>query len=127
MRIVLLAAVAALSLSPAWAQSLVPPPAPPGIDVPDWALPQSANHKQVAPPADFHRASLTNGGPLGQFEGQTDVGGPLAPGSASFDPASKIYTINSAGYNIWYQRDEFRYLWKKTSGDVSLADRKSVV
>ena len=27
----------------------------------------------------------------------------------------------SAGYNVWYQRDEFRYLWKKMSGDVSLA------
>ena len=43
------------------------------------------------------------------------------PGSASFDAATKQYTINSAGYNIWYTRDEFRYLWKKMSGDVSLA------
>jgi hypothetical protein len=59
MRIVLLAALAALSISSAWAQSLVPPPSPPGIDVPDWALPQSATHKQVPPPADFHRASVT--------------------------------------------------------------------
>jgi hypothetical protein len=126
MRVVLLAAVAALSISPVivssvWAQSLIPPPSPPGVEVPDWALPQSATHKQVAPPADFHRASLTNGGPIGVFEGQTDVGGALAPGSASYDGVSKTYTINSAGYNIWYQRDEFRYLWKKMSGDVSLA------
>ena len=120
------ASFAILAVSPglvsfSWGQSLVPPPAPPGIEVPDWALPQSATHKQVAPPADFHRASLTNGGPIGQFEAQTDIGGPLAPGSASYDAAAKIYTINSAGYNIWYQRDEFRYLWKKLSGDVSLA------
>lgn len=28
--------------------------------------------------------------------------------------------IHSAGYNVWYTRDEFRYLWKKMSGDVSL-------
>jgi len=115
------ASFAVLAVSPGFSQSLVPPPAPPGIEVPDWALPQSATHKQVAPPADFHRASLTNGGPIGVFEGQTDVGGPLAPGSASYDSAAKTYTINSAGYNIWYQRDEFRYLWKKVSGDVSLA------
>jgi hypothetical protein len=33
----------------------------------------------------------------------------------------KAYTIHSAGYNIWYTRDEFRFLWKKMSGDVSLA------
>jgi hypothetical protein len=89
------------------------------VDVPDWALPGSANHKQVPPPADFHRPSIAAGGTVGQFEGQTDVGGPLAPGSASYDAGT--YTINSAGYNIWYQRDEFHYLWKKMSGDVSLA------
>src|SRR5882757_9926295 len=122
MRIAILAAsFAVLAVSPGLGQSLVPPPAPPGVEVPDWALPQSATHKQVAPPADFHRASLTNGGPIGQFEGQTDVGGPLAPGSASYDVSAKTYTINSAGYNIWYQRDGCRYLWKKVSGDVSRA------
>jgi len=122
MRIAILAAsFAVLAVSPGFSQSLVPPPAPPGIEVPDWALPQSATHKQVAPPLDFHRASLTNGGAIGAFEGQTDVGGPLVPGSASYDASAKAYTINSAGYNIWYQRDEFRYLWKKVSGDVSLA------
>jgi hypothetical protein len=121
MRTVLLAAVAVFSVSSAFAQSLVPPPAPPGIEVPDWALPQSATHKQVPPPADFHRASVTFNTPIGQFDQQSDVGGALAPGSASYDAAAKTYTINSAGYNIWYQRDEFRYLWKKMEGDVSLA------
>lgn len=45
----------------------------------------------------------------------------MLPGSAVYDPSKKQYTINSAGYNVWYTRDEFRYLWKKMSGDVSLA------
>jgi hypothetical protein len=121
MRVVLFAALAVFSISTAFAQSLVPPPAPPGIEVPDWALPQSATHKQVPPPADFHRASVTFNTPIGQFDGQADVGGALMPGSATYDAAAKAYTINSAGYNIWYQRDEFRYLWKKMDGDVSLA------
>ena len=39
MRVGLFAALAVISVSPALAQSLVPPPAPPGIEVPDWALP----------------------------------------------------------------------------------------
>src|SRR6185436_2301530 len=121
MRVVRLAALAAIFVSPSFAQSLVPPPAPPGIDVPDWALPGSATHKQVPPPADFHRASVTFNTPIGQFDQQSDVGGALVPGSATYDVAGKTYTINSAGYNIWYQRDEFRYLWKKMDGDVSLA------
>lgn len=43
------------------------------------------------------------------------------PGRASYDSETKRYTIDSAGYNIWYTRDEFRFLWKKMSGDVSLA------
>ena len=121
MRLILLAAIAAFAASPAFGQSLVPPPPPPGVEVPDWALPGSATHKQVPPPADFHRASVPAGEAIGPFEAQTDVGAALAPGSASYDPASRTYTINSAGYNIWYQRDEFRYLWKKMSGDVSMA------
>jgi hypothetical protein len=45
----------------------------------------------------------------------------VVPGGASYDPATKQYRIDSAGYNIWYTRDEFRYLWTKMSGDVSLA------
>ncbi len=91
------------------------------VTVPDWALPGSSTHKQVPPPADFHRASRNFAAPLGIFEGQSDIGAALVPGSASYDSATKQYTINSAGYNIWYSRDEFRYLWKKVSGDVSLA------
>jgi hypothetical protein len=99
--------------------------APAGADarppVPDWAIPGSATHKQGPPPRDFHRETITINGPIGIFDGQSDVGAALAPGSASYDTSNKTYTINSAGYNIWYSRDEFRFLWKKLSGDVSIA------
>ena len=96
-------------------------PVTPTPTVPDWALPGSATHKQVPPPADFYRPSRNLNTPIGVFEGQSDIGSALVPGSASYDAGAKQYTINSAGYNIWYSRDEFRYLWKKISGDVSLA------
>ena len=96
-------------------------PATPPPTVPDWALPGSATHKQVPPPADFHRPSKNFNTPIGVFEGQSDIGSALVPGSAGYDAGTGQYTINSAGYNIWYSRDEFRYLWKKMSGDVSLA------
>ncbi len=96
-------------------------PATSSLTVPDWALPGSPTHKQVPPPADFHRPSQNFPGPIGLFEGQSDIGAALVPGSASYDASTKEYTIHSAGYNIWYSRDEFRYLWKKMSGDVSLA------
>jgi len=91
------------------------------VVVPDWALPGSATHKQVPPPAGFHRDTRTEVRPLGVFQGQSDVGGALVAGSSGYNPRTGAYTIVSAGYNIWYQRDEFRYVWKKMSGDVSLA------
>ena len=89
------------------------------VVVPDWAIPGSATHKQSPPPADFHRASIHDRTPIGIFSAQSDIGAALVPGSSGF--ADGKYTIRSAGYNIWYSRDEFRFLWKEMKGDVSLA------
>jgi hypothetical protein len=89
--------------------------------VPDWAQPGSPTHVQVPPPADFHRPSKNFETPIGVFDGQSDIGAALVPGSGTYDSATRQYTVTSAGYNIWYSRDEFRFLWKKMTGDVSLA------
>ncbi len=121
--------VVALAVASLYAQTTAPASAPapapaspaPSITVPDWALPSSATHKQVPPPAGFQRPTVIFKQPLGLFEGQADVGGPLLPGSASFDVQKKTYTLSSASYNIWYFRDEFRFAWKKMSGDMSMA------
>tara|TARA_R110002020_G_scaffold422628_2_gene631738 strand:+ start:202 stop:1020 length:819 start_codon:yes stop_codon:yes gene_type:complete len=91
------------------------------IEIPDWALPGSPSHQQVPPPKDFHRETRTENMKIGIFDGVSDVGGALVPGSSFYDKSADEYTIISAGYNIWYTRDEFRYLWKKMSGDVSLS------
>lgn len=107
---------APLALHAQAAAAQAPPPT-----APEWAQPGSATHTQVAPPADFHRPSRNFDTPIGVFDGQSDVGAALVAGSAGYDGATGQYTINSAGYNVWYTRDEFRYLWKRMSGDVSLA------
>jgi len=98
-----------------------PTPQANNSEVPAWAYPGSPTHQQVAPPPDFHRPSRIFDTSIGIFTSQADIGSALVPGSASYDPATRAYTINSAGYNVWYTRDEFHYLWKKMSGDVSLA------
>jgi len=116
----LLAALAVCSAAPG-IHAQTPPAQNPLPPVPDWAQPGSATHQQVPPPANFHRPSTNFNTPIGIFDGQSDVGSALAPGSASYDAATGQYTINSAGYNIWYSRDELRFLWKRMSGDVSLA------
>lgn len=89
--------------------------------VPDWALPGSPTHTQIPPPADFHRPARTTVGDIGIFQGASDIGSAVVPGSSSYQPDTGRYTITSAGYNIWYTRDEFRFLWTEASGDVSLA------
>jgi hypothetical protein len=114
------------ALTPLGAPSILQSQTPPAPDqqapvAPAWSQPGSATHTQVAPPPDFHRPSRNFDTPIGIFDGQSDVGAALVPGSASYDAATGQYTIHSAGYNIWYTRDEFRFLWKRMSGDVSLA------
>jgi hypothetical protein len=120
------AAVTLLASGPVLsAQAPAPPaPAPATADkprAPEWAYPGTATRTQVAPPPDFRRPSTHFQIPLGIFEGQSDVGTAVVPGSASYDQRHGAYTITSAGYNIWYYRDEFRFLWKRMSGDISLA------
>ncbi len=59
-------------------------------------------------------------GPLGVFEGQTDIGKVNPPGTASFDAANGSYTVASAGWDLWADHDAFHMVWKKMSGDFSL-------
>ena len=79
-----------------------------------------------AAPASSHTPTLRRPSrnfetPIGVFDGQSDVGSAQLQGKAAFDPAAKQYTIHSAGYNTTYTREEFRFLWKQMSGDVSIA------
>jgi TolB protein len=60
------------------------------------------------------------GASLGLFEGQTDVGSVVPPGTVTHDARSGAYTISSAGANTWYRVDGCHFVWKKMSGDVSL-------
>jgi TolB protein len=57
---------------------------------------------------------------VGIFEGQSDVGSVTPPGSAQYDLNSGVYTITSAGANLWAATDGFHFVWKKAQGDVSL-------
>src|SRR4051812_2845902 len=60
-------------------------------------------------------------GAVGIFENHQDVGTVLHPGSVSFDAAGGKYIIAGSGANIWAAADAFQFVWKKASGDLSLA------
>ena len=63
---------------------------------------------------------ITNS-PLGVFEDSGDIGSVLHPGSASFDAATGQYTIAGSGQNMWFNKDAFYFVWKKTSGDMTIS------
>jgi TolB protein len=58
--------------------------------------------------------------PIGAFDGQSDIGTVLHPGSAVFDSSNKTYTIAGSGENMWFASDAFHFIWTKASGDLSL-------
>lgn len=58
--------------------------------------------------------------PVGIFKSNKDIGAPKLTGSASYDENTQTYTISGAGYNIWFGRDEFHYLYNKIKGDFIL-------
>src|SRR5437763_655125 len=57
---------------------------------------------------------------IGVFDGHTDVGVNVKPGSATYIPETGQYVISGAGYNIWGDHDEFHFVWKKMKGDFIL-------
>lgn len=54
---------------------------------------------------------------IGIFNYNKDIGNPKNTGGAQYDQGSQTYTLKGAGYNIWFERDEFNYLYNKMGGD----------
>jgi Tol biopolymer transport system component/regulation of enolase protein 1 (concanavalin A-like superfamily) len=54
---------------------------------------------------------------IGTFQKSGDIGNPKVAGSAVYNSAEQTYTLKGAGYNIWFERDEFHYLYNKIKGD----------
>jgi len=64
---------------------------------------------------------------LGIFEGHGDIGKNVKPGSAVYNPQTQEYEMSGSGYNIWFDHDEFHYMWKKMKGDFILYTRARFV
>lgn len=58
---------------------------------------------------------------LGIFDGQSDVGAPKRAGAADFDTTQRSYKVAGGGQNMWFTNDALHFVWKKVSGDVTLA------
>ena len=56
-------------------------------------------------------------GQVGVFQNNSDIGNPKKTGSAVYNQTDQSYTLMGGGYNIWFERDEFHYLFNKIKGD----------
>ena len=65
--------------------------------------------------------SCSTGGSI--FEGSDDVGNCKLNGSLHYDKSLNTYTLTGAGTNMWAANDEFFMVWRKETGDFSLAAR----
>ena len=58
--------------------------------------------------------------PVGIFSDHGDVGNPKNKGGATYNEQTQTYSIKGAGYNIWFERDEFHFAHQKLKGDFIL-------
>ncbi len=65
-------------------------------------------------------STYTSYAQIGQFETALDIGGPKIKGSSVYDEATQTYTLKGGGENIWFNHDEFHFLFKKIKGDFVL-------
>ncbi len=65
-------------------------------------------------------ASQSNSKDLGVFDHATDIGEPGKAGSTTYDSISQAYQLTGGGENIWFNKDQFHFAWKKISGDFIL-------
>ncbi|MEP7323225.1 MAG: hypothetical protein ABI761_14970 [Saprospiraceae bacterium] len=65
--------------------------------------------------------SFSTNAQIGDFEISTDIGKPKYKGSSVYNNEDQTYTIKGGGYNIWFNYDEFHYLYRKIKGDFLLS------
>ena len=70
-----------------------------------------------------HLSASGQGAALGQFEGHGDIGAPKIAGTAVYNAVSQEYDLSAGGVNMWAQKDEFHFVWKRMTGDFILQAR----
>ena len=57
---------------------------------------------------------------VGIFEAHGDIGSPAIEGRTFYNAATEAYTLRAGGLNMWEERDEFQFAWRRISGDFIL-------
>ncbi|SHJ94383.1 Periplasmic component of the Tol biopolymer transport system [Pseudozobellia thermophila] len=65
--------------------------------------------------------------PVGLFENADDVGAVIHKGKTVYDSGSQTYRLSGAGGNIWFDKDEFHFAYKKLTGDFIVRTRAKFI
>ncbi len=60
---------------------------------------------------------------IGIFRGSSDIGPVVNSGKAKYNPETDIYTLSGSGTNMWFNNDEFHFLWRKMTGNIILTSQ----
>ena len=64
---------------------------------------------------------------IGIFDNHQDIGDVEIPGSVSYNNEDQEYLIESSGENMWFEHDQFHYLWRSIQGDFILRAKVSFI
>ncbi|MFZ6009604.1 MAG: biopolymer transporter TolR [Bacteroidota bacterium] len=56
----------------------------------------------------------------GEFSGFVHVANPGKPGLAQYDTLAQEYFLEGSSGNMWFDRDDFHFLWKKIRGNFTV-------
>lgn len=58
---------------------------------------------------------------IGVFDAATNVGNPAIQGKVQYNAETQEYTMQGAGSNMWFNNDQFQFLYKKIKGDFIIS------
>lgn len=65
-------------------------------------------------------SAVAQKGSTGIFDGSGDIGPVKNKGAVKYDAKLQQYEVSGSGTNIWADKDEFQFVWKKMKGDFIL-------
>ncbi len=63
----------------------------------------------------------------GIFTNNNDIGDPKIDGTVSYTPSFDEYILGGSGENLWFNNDEFHFLWKTMEGDFTIYAKLALI
>lgn len=64
-----------------------------------------------------HTSSYSQQKSFNMFDESADVGNPKLAGNSEYDNTEQVYTLSGAGDNMWFDKDQFQFQYKKIKGN----------